>query len=107
MRHITISGQHRTGYTVTAAVWTLAALWIVVGSVAAIGPGGGLTRLALALAIVTTEWWLLAKVDRFERNDARSDAETAPVTYLRPASTGQRDLKTTSIPASWRGPSAA
>jgi hypothetical protein len=90
------------------AVGIVGAFWIIAGVVGVIGVGGGLTRLALALAIVATEWWLIPQVDhRLERNDARTDAEMAPVTRLRPASTGQPDLTMTSAHASWRGPSAA
>ncbi len=63
-----------------------------------------LTLLAVAFAIVTTVWWIYREVEhRVERNAA----EMAPVTHLRPASTGQRDLKNTSTHALWRGPSAA
>jgi hypothetical protein len=66
--------------------------------------GDALTVLAVAFAIVTTVWWIYREVEhRVERNDA----EMAPVTHLRPALTGQRDLKKTSPQASWRGPSAA
>jgi hypothetical protein len=58
----------------------------------------------LALAIVTTAWWILSAVEhRVERNDA----EMAPVTHLRPTLTDQRGLEKTSAHMSWRGPSAA
>lgn len=104
LRQSTISGHRRTHHTVTAAVWIVAAFWIVAGIVAVITLGGGLTRLAVALAIVTTEWWLISEVEhRMERNDA----EMAPVTHLRPALTSQPDLKKTSPHAPWRGTSAA
>jgi hypothetical protein len=108
MRHTTISGHHGTHHAVAAALWILAPLWVLAGIVAVIGVGGGLTRLAVALPIVTTEWWILSKVDhRLERNAAGSDAEMALVTHLRPALTDQRDLKKTSAPARWLGSSAA
>lgn len=63
MRHITISGHHVGHHTVGAAVWVVAAFWIVAAIVAVIALGGGLTRLAVVLAIVTTEWWLFSKVE--------------------------------------------
>jgi hypothetical protein len=108
MRHATISAHHVRHHIVPAAVWIIAAFWIVAGAVAVIALGGGLTRLAVALAIVTTEWWLISEVeDRFERNAAGSDAEMAPVIHLLPAPTDQRELKKTPAHASWRGPTAA
>jgi hypothetical protein len=104
MWQTTISGHHGSHHTVAAAAWIVGAFWIVAGIVAVIALGGGLTRLAVALAIVATEWRLLSEVEhRFERNDL----EMARVTHLRPAPTGQSDLKKTSAPASWRGPRAA
>ena len=93
MRHTTISGHHGTHHIVPAAVWIVGAFWTVAGIVTVIGVGGGLTRLAVALAIVTTEWWLIPEVeDRLERNAAGRDAKMARVTHLRPALTDQRDV---------------
>ncbi len=98
MRRTTINGHHGTHHTVAAAFWILA------GIIAVIAFGDALTLLAVAFAIVTTVWWIYRQVEhRVERNDA----EMAPVTHLRPALTGQRDLKMTSAHASWRGHSAA
>ena len=72
MRYITIGGHHVAHHTIAAAVWIVAAFWIAAGIVAVIALGGGLTRLAVALAIVITEWWLLSEVEhRVERNDTR------------------------------------
>ena len=103
-----INGDRGTHHAVAAAYWVMAAFWIVAGIAAVIALGGGLTRLAVALAVAITEWWLISGVeDRFERNLARSHAEMASVTHIRPALTGQRDLKKISPHASWRGPSAA
>jgi uncharacterized membrane protein len=108
MWHTRINGVRGTHHAVAAAYWVMAAFWIVAGIAAVIALGGGLTRLAVALAVAITEWWLISGVeDRFERNLARSDAEMASVTHLRPALTDQRDLKKISPHASWRGPSAA
>jgi hypothetical protein len=100
MPHTTISGHRVTHRIVSTAVWIIAAFWILAGIVAVIGVGGGLTRLAIVLAIVTTEWWLIAEVeDRFERNTDGNGAKMATVTYLRAALTNQRDLKDTSAHA--------
>jgi hypothetical protein len=70
MRNITISGHYVAHHAV--ALWIVAAFWMVAGIVAVIALGGGLTRLAVALAIVTTEWWILSEVEhRVESNNAR------------------------------------
>jgi hypothetical protein len=54
----------------------LAALWMVAGIVAVTALGGGLTRVAVVLAIVITEWWLVSELeDRVERNAAGSQAK--------------------------------
>jgi hypothetical protein len=98
MRHTIISGRHGSHHTVAAAFWILAGIIVVIAFADA------LTLLAFAFAIVTTVWWIYREVEhRVDRNDA----EMARVTHLRPALTGQRDLKKTSAHASWRGPSAA
>ena len=61
MRHITNSGHD-------VALYAVAAFMIITGIVAVITLDGGLTRLAVALAIVTTEWWILSGVEhRVER----------------------------------------
>lgn len=66
MRHITISGRHGARRMVATA------FWIVVGIVAVIAFGDILTLLAVALAIVTTAWWIRRAVEhRVERNHAR------------------------------------
>ena len=98
MRHITINGNNGA-HDAEAAVF-----WIFAGIIVVIAFGDALTVLAVAFAIVTTVWWIYREVEhRVDRNDA----QMAPVTHLRPAVTGQRDLKKTSAHASWRGPSAA
>jgi hypothetical protein len=91
MRHITttISGRHGT-HEVEVAVF-----WIVAGSIIVIAFGDALAVLAVAIAIS----WMYRKV---ERRLERTDAEMAPVTRLRPGSTGQRDLKDTPARASRR-----
>ena len=74
--HTTISGHHGTRHAASAAVWIIAALWMVAGIVALIAVGGGLTRVAVVLAIVITEWWLVSELeDRFERNVAGNRAK--------------------------------
>jgi hypothetical protein len=95
MRHTTISGHH-------VAHQMVGALWIFAGIFAVIVVGDAVTLLALA--IVTTAWWILSRV---ERRVERNHAEMAPVTRLRPALSGRRELKKTAAHASWRGPSAA
>jgi len=74
--HTTISGHQGTRHAVSAGVWMLAALWMVAGIVAVTALGGGLTRVAVVLAIVITEWWLVSELEeRFERNAAGSQAK--------------------------------
>jgi hypothetical protein len=53
MRHTTISAQQ-------VAHQTVAALWIIAGIIAVIVVGDAFTLLALA--IVTTAWWILSVV---------------------------------------------
>jgi predicted signal transduction protein with EAL and GGDEF domain len=69
MRHIRISRHHGARHTVAAA------FWVVAGVVAVIAFGDILTLLAVALAMVTTAWWISRGVglrpERVERNDAR------------------------------------
>jgi hypothetical protein len=67
MRPITtISGHHGARRMVAAA------FWIVVGIVAMIAFGDILTLLAVALAMVTTAWWIGREVEhRVKRNGAR------------------------------------
>jgi hypothetical protein len=65
--HTTISGNHGTRYAVSAAGWVIAALWMVAGVAAVMALGGGLTRVAVVVAIVITEWWLVSELeDRVE-----------------------------------------
>jgi hypothetical protein len=98
MWNSTISGHHGTHHTVAAAFWILAGIIVVIVF------GDVLALSALAFAIVTTVWWIYREVEhRLERNHA----EMALVTHLRPALTGQSDLKRTSAHASWHGPRAA
>jgi hypothetical protein len=95
MRHTTISG-HQVAHR------TVAALWIIAGTIAVIVVGDAFTLLALA--IVTTAWWILSEA---EHRLERKHAGMAPVIHLRAALTGRCDLKKTSAHASWRGPGAA
>ena len=93
MRHITSTGHH---HTLSAAAWIIGALWIVAGIATAMALGGGLTRVAVVLAAVITEWWLVSQLeDRFGGNIAGSHAPT-----------GQRGAKD-AVRASWRDRSAA
>jgi hypothetical protein len=88
MRHTTISRLHVGLQKVGGTFWIVAAFWMVAGIVAVIPLAGGLTRLAVALAIVTTEWWILSEVEhRVDRNDAKMAAMQARMRRngLRPA----------------------
>jgi len=87
MRHITISGHH-------VAHQTVAAFWIITGIIAVIVVGDAFTLLALA--IVTTAWWIFREA---EHRLERKHAGMAAVIHLRPALTGRRDLKKTSAHA--------
>ena len=78
MQHTTTSGRDGTHRAVSVAVWILAAFWLVAGIAAVVALDGGLTRLAVVLAIVSTEWWLVSKVeDRFAGSDAKTSAQTS------------------------------
>jgi hypothetical protein len=69
MRHTTISGHQ-------VAHQTAVAFWIITGVIAVIVVGDAFTLLALA--VVTTAWWILSevehRVERVERNDAEMAA---------------------------------
>jgi hypothetical protein len=94
MWHTTSSGHHRT---LSAAVWIVAALWGVAGVITMTALDGGLTRGALLLAIVITEWWLVSQLeDHFEGHAG---------TFAAP--TDQRVLEVVSVHASSVGPRAA
>jgi hypothetical protein len=95
MRHTTIS-EHQVAHQ------TVAAFWIIAGIIAVIVVADAFTLLALA--IVTTAWWIFREA---EHRLERKHAGMAPVIHLRPALIGRRDPKKTSAHASWRGPGAA
>jgi hypothetical protein len=65
MRHITISG-HRVAHQ------TVAVFWIVAGIIAVVVVGDAFTLLALA--IVTTAWWILSAVAAHRVESAGSRA---------------------------------
>jgi hypothetical protein len=98
MRHNTDSGLHGSHHTVATA------LWIFAGIIAVIAFGDVLALTAVALAIVTTAWWIHREL---ERRVETEEAEVAAVTHLRPTLIGQRDLKDTSAHTTWRGRRAA
>jgi hypothetical protein len=79
MRHTTTSGHH-------FAHQTVAAFWIIAGIIAVIVVGDAFTLLALA--IVTTAWWIFREA---EHRLERKHAGMAPVIHLRPALTGRRE----------------
>jgi len=69
MQYPTIGRHQGTHHAVSAAVWMVAAVWTVAGVAAVMALGGGLTRLAVVLAIVATDWWLVSVVeDHVDRN---------------------------------------
>ena len=72
MQQTTISERNgSTHHAVSAALWMVAAVWTLAGIVALGALGGGFTRLAVVLAIVATDWWLVSVVeDRLEGNGA-------------------------------------
>ena len=90
MRHITAtsSGRHGTHEMEVAVFW-------IVAGIIMIAFGDAVAVLAAAIAIS----WMYRKV---EHRLERTDAEMAPVTRLRPGSTGPRDLKDTPARASHR-----
>jgi hypothetical protein len=98
MRHTTISGHHGT-HDAQAAVF-----WILGGIIVVLAFRDVLTLWAVALGILAIAWWISHEA---ERRMERSGAARAPVTRLRPASTGQPDLKRASPHASWHGPGTA
>jgi hypothetical protein len=80
MQHTTASQHRGIRHTISAAVWVVAAFWLVAGVVAVMAFDGGLTRSAIVLAIVSTEWWLVSKVEnRFAGSDAKTSAQASLV----------------------------
>jgi hypothetical protein len=95
MWHTTISKEHGSHHTFVAELWILAAV------IAMVALGDALAVSALAVAFVMAAWWTYLEVGhRLERKHA----EVAPVSQIRVAFTGQRDLETG---AAWHGPRAA
>jgi uncharacterized membrane protein len=88
MQHTTISGHHWTHHAV-------AAFWALVGAIVVIAFADALSVLAIAFAIVATVWWVYRSVEHLL---ARDDAEMAPVTHLRSASSGERVLPSSQGP---------
>jgi hypothetical protein len=79
------------------------AFLLLAGIIVMIASGDALALLIAAVVIVTLVWGMIRAIQHRVRNRA----ELARVTHLRPASTGQRELKRTPAHASWHGPSAA
>ncbi|ORV81878.1 hypothetical protein AWC11_25425 [Mycobacterium interjectum] len=97
MRHLTL-GAFRDTHDAEAV-----AFWIFGGIIMLIAFGEALAVLAAVVAVVAAISWLYHKVGR---RFARKDEELAPVTPLRPALTGDGELRVTSGDPS-RGPRAA
>jgi hypothetical protein len=85
MQHTTINRHSGTRETVAAAFWLLAGIIVLIAA------GDAFALLVAAVVIVTLTWGMVREIERRLRNHA----ELASVTHLRPASTGQRDPKTT------------
>jgi Flp pilus assembly protein TadB len=97
MQHTATNRHHGTRDSVAAAFLLLAGIIVMIAS------GDALALLIAAVVIVTLVWGMIRGI----QDRVRNRAELARVTHLRPASTGQRELKRTPAHASWRGPSAA
>ncbi len=100
MRQITSTGDNDFHFPIGEAVWISAGIILLL----AFGDIVVLLALAAAIATMTAAWWTYRKA---QRGGQTNGAAVASVTQLRPAPTGQRDLKNTSAQAQWRGPSAA
>jgi hypothetical protein len=97
MQHTTTNRHPGTRDSVAGAFLLLAGIIVMIVS------GDALALLIAAVVIVTLVWAMIREIEHRVRNRA----ELARVTHLRPASTGQRELKRTPAHASWHGPSAA
>lgn len=80
MLQTTLNG-HGNSHAIGEVMWILAGLVVLI----AFGDELVLLSLALAIAAMTTAWWVHHRVGRRPR---LTDARLAPVTHLRP-----RDLK--------------
>jgi Na+/H+ antiporter NhaB len=69
-----------------------ATFWVFGGILVVIAFRDVLTVLAVVFAIAIAISWIASKV---EHRQARNDADMVPVSQLRPASSGQRDLEMT------------
>lgn len=98
MQQAIMTEHHGTRHTTALVFWIIAAI------IAVIAFGDTLTLFAVALTIVATGRWIYHQV---EHRLAKNDAAIAPVTHLRPALTGRRDLKKISAHTSSRGSTAA
>jgi hypothetical protein len=104
------TGHDETHHSIAQSLWRwrAEALWMLAGITLMLAFEDALVLLTLAFAIVTVTaaWWTAWSTYRTVEHRVESgDAELAPVTHLRPASTSQREK--TSAHASWLGPSAA
>jgi hypothetical protein len=100
MRQTNSNGYNDSRFPLGEAVWISAGIIMVL----AFGDVLVLLALALAIAAMTTAWWTYRKA---QRGGQSNSAGLASVTQLRAASIGLPDLKKTSAPAPWHGPSAA
>jgi hypothetical protein len=100
MQQTIISAHRANRYPVGEAVWLVAGIIVML----AFGDAFILSALAFAIAAMTAAWWAHRKA---EHRAQRTAAELAPVTHLRPASTGQHERKNAQSHALRHGPSAA
>lgn len=98
MQHTTTNRHPGTRHSVTAAFGSLAGIIVMIASRGCPRPADCRGR---------DRDPSLGDHPREIEHRVRNGAELASVARLRPALTDQRDLKTTSQYASWRGPSAA
>jgi hypothetical protein len=97
MRQTTISGHPNTHHPIGEMVLLLAGIIVLIAF------GDAFALVIAAAVIATLVWGMIREIEHRVRNRR----ELAPVTQLRPALAGQRDLKKTAAHASRRGPSAA
>jgi hypothetical protein len=95
MSQTIIDGHRGSGHPIGEAVWILAGIVVLM----AFGDELVILSLALAIAAMTTAWWIHHRVGHRAQT---TDAEFAPVTHFRP-----RDVIKASAHASSRRPRAA
>ena len=88
MQYPTVN-RHPGTHNVADGLLLLAGLMVLIVS------GDAFAFITAAAVIVTAAWWMIREIEHRVRKSA---AKLPPVLDLRPALTGQRDLKETSAP---------